>query len=88
MSLEKLKYSKDWTNPSDFPTVELNEEQVRADMQFLYDEIRDYLNGLTDVLDGLGVATTVQLPDDAAGFRYVRLNADRVLETSTDGAGP
>lgn len=58
--LKKLEYSKDWTNPEDFPsltftkdwesqddfpTIETDETQVRADMQYLYNEIRDYVNG-------------------------------------------
>ena len=44
MSLDKLSYSKDWTNPTDFPTVETDEAQVRADQQLLYDEIKTFLN--------------------------------------------
>ena len=58
--LRELEYSKDWTNPEDFPsltftkdwesqddfpTIETDETQVRADMQYLYNEIRDYVNG-------------------------------------------
>lgn len=45
MALEKLEFTKDWNNPEDFPTYEPSESKVRADMQLLYDEIRDYLNG-------------------------------------------
>lgn len=44
MALEKLEFTKDWNNPEDFPTYEPSESKVRADMQLLYDEIRDYLN--------------------------------------------
>ena len=40
MSLDKLSYSKEWTNPTDFPTMETDEAQVRADQQLLYDEIK------------------------------------------------
>ena len=39
-----LTFSKDWTNAEDFPTYEANEEQVRADMQLLHNETRDYIN--------------------------------------------
>ena len=39
-----LNYTKNWTSASDFPTVELNEAQVRADMQLLFDEIQNYIN--------------------------------------------
>ena len=87
MSLNKLNFTKDWTNPSDFPTVEVNEEQVRADQQLLFNEIKAFLNTkLIPDLESLGVETTVQLPANSAGFKYMRLNADKVLEVSTDGA--
>lgn len=44
---QRLKFSKLWTASPDtpsFPAVETNEAQVRADMQYLFDEIRDFLN--------------------------------------------
>ena len=54
MALEKLEFTKDWNNPEDFPTYEPSESKVRADMQLLYDEIRDYLNGkVADSVDTL-----------------------------------
>ena len=85
MSLDKLSYSKEWTNPTDFPTVETDEAQVRADQQLLYDEIKTFLNTkLIPALENLGVETTVQLPT-GAGMKYIRLNSDKVLETSEDG---
>lgn len=39
-------YTKLWTNPSDFPTVETNEARVRSDMQCLYDEALGFVNDL------------------------------------------
>lgn len=42
MEIERLQYTKDWKNPSDFPTIETSETKVRSDMQLLYDETRDY----------------------------------------------
>ena len=81
MALDKLSYTKDWTNPEDFPTVELSEEQVRADMQVLYNEIKTFLNEtLIPKLEQLGVETAVLLPENDAGFKYIRLNSDKVLE--------
>lgn len=44
LKITELRYTKDWTNPSDFPTYEPNETQVRADMQFLFNEIKHWLN--------------------------------------------
>ena len=44
MEKMKLEFSRDWRNPADFPTVETDETQVRADMQALYTEIQTFLN--------------------------------------------
>lgn len=43
--ISSLSFTKDWTNPEDFPTVQTDEDQVRADMQVLYNEIKSYING-------------------------------------------
>lgn len=43
-SFEKLSFTKDWNNASDFPTYEENEAQVRADMQALHDETKKFIN--------------------------------------------
>ena len=51
MSLSKLKYTKDWRNPDDFPTYSSDETQIRADMQILFDEVCDALNKLIEDLD-------------------------------------
>ncbi len=42
--VQNLSFTKSWQNREDFPTYEDNEDQVRADLQCLFDEIRDYLN--------------------------------------------
>jgi len=44
MELKKLEYTKDWRNPSDFPTYQDDETQVRADQQALFEEIKEYIN--------------------------------------------
>ena len=86
MAFEKLNFTKDWTNPEDFPTVETSEERVRDDLQLLHRETRNFLNEtLIPALENLGVETAVLLPQNEAGFKYIRLNADKVLEVSTDG---
>ena len=46
----KLTYTKDWNNAEDFPTYENREEQVRADMQLLFDEMRDAFNNFLEDL--------------------------------------
>ena len=62
-----------------------------AELKAKFDEggnsIQTYINTvLIPALESLGVETTVQLPDNSAGFKYIRLNSDKVLEVSTDGA--
>lgn len=48
--------------------------------------LKDYLNDtLLPQLENLGVERSVLLPENAAGFKYMRLNADKVLEVSADG---
>ena len=44
MAFERLTFLKDWTNSEDFPTHEDSEAQVREDLQFHPNAIRDYLN--------------------------------------------
>jgi len=40
-----IELTKTWESQDDFPTIEVDEETVRADMQFLFNEIADYING-------------------------------------------
>ena len=44
MPVGDLEYSRDWTRRNDFPTYVDNENQVRADMQYLFTEIQNYIN--------------------------------------------
>lgn len=44
MAFEKLSFTKDWKNAADFPTVEESEAQVRADLQALHDETKNFIN--------------------------------------------
>lgn len=60
-----------------------------AELKNKFDEggkaIQSYMNEtLIPALENLGVETAVLLPENAAGFKYMRLNADKVLEVSTD----
>lgn len=85
MPINEFKFTKDWNNPEDFSTYENDEARVRADLQLLHDEAKTFINDvLIPFLENNGVETTVQIPTNA-GFKYMRLNADKVLETSDDG---
>ena len=44
VEFEKLQFKKNWNNASDFPTYEENEAQVRADLQALHDETKEFIN--------------------------------------------
>ena len=49
-------------------------------------DIKAYLNDtLLPGLEALGVGQAVLLPENSAGFKYLRLNSDKVLEVSADG---
>lgn len=47
----RFKFTKLWTNPTDFPSYEADEKQVRADMQCLFDELAAALNSLMTALE-------------------------------------
>lgn len=54
MALSKISFSKNWTNPDDFPTYEGTESKVREDMQLLHDETKEFINNtLTVELDAV-----------------------------------
>lgn len=44
ITIANFSFTKDWTNPTDFPTIVSGETQVRADMQLLHDEAKAYIN--------------------------------------------
>lgn len=44
MAYENLEYTKNWKNATDFPTYEPSETKVREDMQYLFDEIKTFVN--------------------------------------------
>ena len=45
MDIQEFNFTKNWTNPTDFPTYEESEERVRQDQQYLFDEIKKFING-------------------------------------------
>lgn len=89
MSIGGLEFTKDWTNPVDFPTYEDNETQVRADIQCLYDEIKNYIN--RTLLPGLttnGAENTLlssgQSVEAAINDRYTKLETDTKVSSETN----
>ena len=43
-NFQEMEFDRNWNNRSDFPTHELSEDQVRADMQYLFDSIQEQFN--------------------------------------------
>lgn len=89
MSLEKLNKDLNIVQKLDDEPNDVGGLSA-AELKKKFDEgpltIQEYINAtLLPALETLGVETSVQLPE-GAGFKYIRLNADRVLETSQDGA--
>lgn len=67
-ALREFSFTKSWNNPSDFPTYQDSESKVRADLQCLHDEVRNWLNTtllpwLND-MDAKVTVTGVTLRDD------------------------
>ena len=60
---KKAAFSKTWESAEDFPTVELSEEQVRADMQALHDEMKEYVNSvlIKDVAESFDAVADVMV---------------------------
>ena len=46
MAFNRLSYGKVWTNSKDFPSYESSETQVRADMQYHPDAVKDFINNV------------------------------------------
>ena len=46
MAFKRLSFGKSWTSSADFPTFQDSEEQVRADMQYHPNAVRDFLNNV------------------------------------------
>ena len=63
MAFEKLEFEKVWTSAEDFPTYESDESQVRADMQYHPDALKDFINALIDGLAAQDAANALGAED-------------------------
>lgn len=79
MALQKLNFTRVWTNPEDFPTYEAREEVVRADMQLLFDEIRTAFNKLIDDLAAEEIPFTSTLAIEADNIQSAIENVQAQL---------
>ena len=60
MPIRPLAFTKSWMSKEDFPTFEENETQVRADMEELHAQTRDYINNIL-----IADTKAVNIPIDA-----------------------
>ena len=67
---KKENYTKTWESAADFPTYEADEETVRSDMQYLYEEIRVWLNDVIDHITAPLIPFTM-----SAGIPYENVQA-------------
>lgn len=96
MSLSKMNFSKVWTSRTDFRTYESDEDKVRADMQLLFDELRDAFNGLIDALKASELpftpvpnkinATDVQAAIESVQAEIAEVTLDQVPNGSVTSA--
>lgn len=61
------------------------EENKKIFDRLIRESVKGLYNGMVDALEELGVEHAALLPENAAGFKYIRLNSDKVLEVSLDG---
>lgn len=87
MAFARLHYKKDWNNPADFPTHEDSEAQVRLDLQFHPDAVRDYVNDtlLPALEDGRGA---VELGTTEGSLQAVLDQIKADLQTLAAGGAP
>ena len=65
----------------------LTADELKAKFDEAGESIKSYLNDvLLKQLEAAGVEQAVLLPENTGGFKYIRLNGDKVLEVSTDGS--
>lgn len=92
---ERLSFTKDWNNSTDFPTYEENEAQVRADMQALHDEVKKFINEkLIPGIENLAVPGTGDMLTDVFDpdgmmqdiFAYARAQAAGAVGAAKNNA--
>jgi len=88
MALQKMNFTKVWTNPADFPTYESQETKVRADMQLLFDELRDAHNALIDALKASEIPFTETAAIAETNVQAAIENVQRQIAEAISGAIP
>ena len=74
-----LGFTKSWENPEDYPTIELDEMQVRKDMQSLHDEVKNYINENYMYEIKLETLADIANMSQSAFSRFFKLHTGRTL---------
>lgn len=82
----KLEYTKDWKNPEDFPTYQPREEEVRADMQRLFDEMRDAFNNFLEGVAASYIPFTKTSEIDETDVQAAIENVQSQVKEASTGA--
>jgi len=88
MALQKMNFTKVWTNPADFPTYESQETKVRSDMQLLFDELRDAHNALIDALKASEIPFTETAAIAETNVQAAIENVQRQIAEAISGSIP
>lgn len=86
MAFTPLTFSKSWENPADFPTYEPDEAQVRADLQYLHNEVRDAFNGLISALNDKSAAANLPIAVDGLTAQTVQAAIEETLKEVQNAA--
>lgn len=87
MAFNRLTFSRDWTKETDFPTYQDSEEQVREDLQYHPNALRDFINSLLAALEERTAAASIgAMNDDKAVTIQSVLNlyADKLADLAED----
>ena len=92
--VSQFQFTRSWRSREDFPTYEDSEDQVRDDLQRLFDEVRDYLNAqllpavntVTAAEVSAGEGSTVQSALDALRADLTACVLGQIPDGSLTGA--
>lgn len=73
--VRNLQFTKTWRDRTAFPTYSDDEEQIRADLQCLFDEIKDYVN--QHLLPAVNTITAGEIASDGGSTVQSELDAVR-----------
>lgn len=86
VEFEKLKFTRDWNSSADFPTYEENEQKVRADLQALHDETKEFINEtLIPSIENMAVPGTGDMLADVYDPQNKREDIYRYVEDKVAG---